>query len=1625
MKRLSIFLLSAALVAALRAQQPIAALDTPVPQNFDSMAGTTAALPVGWRVGNGRDAIDWSNGLGATTDSGGTTGSGSISGGGCYNFADGINASATDRALGFLGAEGTLGIGVYRTPRSILYAFRNDTGRIISAIDLAWNYEKYRNGTRTNQWTFFHGSSSSPSTAATSGDQSYASDGNTSLVNPPSSIPKSIRISGLNIAPGATYYLRWTYTGISGDTFSHALGIDDFSISGNKPVLLNHVAFKPFKTNIGNASAAQSFTADGRDLVDGATASVAPGFEISKNGTTWASSVTLERTANGTLGAVGLQVRLAAPSQSGSMDGNLTITSNGADTQTIPLSGTVLGVMSSSAAALTGFSASVNSASDGQFFTLNGAGVKEPVTLTAPAGYELSVDGSQFSRQVTLGSSPRIQSIFREDMGTSRGAFIEVGSGTEFPNLEAFAAITSTGSVITWGSSTGGGDSSAVSASLSSGVIEIYSNWRAFAALKNDGSVVTWGQNTFGGNMFGLAGFSATVASQLTSGVVSISSSASAFAALKADGSVVTWGDSGGDSSAVAQLLGSGVVSISSNKYAFAALKEDGSVVTWGPNIYGGNSSAVASSLQSGVVAIHSTDSAFAALKSDSSVVTWGDSTMGGDSSAVADKLLSGVASIHSSQGAFAALKADGSVVTWGAELHGGSSTIWSYNRNPNPSVASQLASNVKAVYPSNGAFAALKSNGSVVTWGYDYGGGDSSAVAAKLSSGVVDIYTNRNCFAALKEDGSVVTWGVPPNGGDSSSVASQLAEGVSAIFSSDAAFAAVTTSGAVVTWGSAENGGDSSAVASNLSSGVVSIVGHRLAFSALKNDGSIVSWGYPEFGGSGTTANIGTFALPVLPAVIHARMISGSSAGPRSGNLTITSPGVLTQTISLSGTVLGELSTSVAALTGFSTSSGAASGAQSFTLNGLEVTSPVLVTAPDGYEVSSDGLTFGNSILLKGASGTVASVDRDGSLEGRGHIWSRGSGTEFPNFYAFAAIRPGGSVVAWGDPAYGGDASGVASSLQGGVMEIYMNTHGFAAVKHDGSVVTWGNPANGGDSSSVEGQLASGVVEVSSTQRAFAALKQNGSVVFWGAIGNNNTGSYLIPFSQVASELQSGVVKIYSAADAFAALKSNGSVVTWGAGHDGGDSSRVAGSLGSGVVEIVPVRGGFAARKDDGSVVSWGAFSTSLSFSPSTGAQVIEESAAVPEELAPLLSSGVVKVTSNAYRFAALKSNGAVVTWGSPTFSPDPSPSVRTALESGVVAVYGNRAAMAALKQDGSVVTWGIPSAGGDSSAVAQELSEGVVDVFSNPECFAALKDDGSVVTWGFVNAGGLSQKATPSTQNFMTYDYVSVADDLSSGVVRIQSTAGAFAATKSDGSVVVWGDSQYGGDEREAAAELAAGVGSVHANGLAFVATKTDGSLVAWGNANSAPAQLAGPPALPATVYVRMAAGSSAGPVTGNIAISSPGFSDRSVSLSGAVGSGPPTAPYEAWVALWVAQNPLFTGAAALENADPDGDGIANLMEYALGLNPGTSGVIPAALVMNGTQLEYSYTRSSTAREDGLIYQVEWSDTLEPGSWNTENVTQQIISTDDALETVKAYIPAGSSGKRFLRLRVNPADN
>lgn len=211
------------------AQQSLTSVNLTYTENFNTMGSSaTASLPTGFKIGT-----DWSAGVSTTTYAAGTTGTGIIasnSAGGNYNWADGITGSSTDRALGFLSS------GSVTLPKSIIYAFTNNTGQTVTSLTLNWTYEKYRSGSNPYAWSFFHGSNGAAVTTSNlNGDLTYTADASNSIIfNPPGSTVKSFTISGLSIANGATYYLRWAYSGSSGNTNGQGLAIDNFTIALNR-----------------------------------------------------------------------------------------------------------------------------------------------------------------------------------------------------------------------------------------------------------------------------------------------------------------------------------------------------------------------------------------------------------------------------------------------------------------------------------------------------------------------------------------------------------------------------------------------------------------------------------------------------------------------------------------------------------------------------------------------------------------------------------------------------------------------------------------------------------------------------------------------------------------------------------------------------------------------------------------------------------------------------------------------------------------------------------------------------------------------------------------------------------------------------------------------------------------------------------------------------------------------------------------------------------------------------------------------------------------------------------------------------------------------------------------------
>ncbi len=110
------------------------------------------------------------------------------------------------------------------------------------------------------------------------------------------------------------------------------------------------------------------------------------------------------------------------------------------------------------------------------------------------------------------------------------------------------------------------------------------------------------------------------------------------------------------------------------------------------------------------------------------------------------------------------------------------------------------------------------------------------------------------------------------------------------------------------------------------------------------------------------------------------------------------------------------------------------------------------------------------------------------------------------------------------------------------------------------------------------------------------------------------------------------------------------------------------------------------------------------------------------------------------------------------------------------------------------------------------------------------------------------------------------------------------------------------------------------------------------------------------------------------------------------------------------------------AADLSDTNNDGELNLMEFATGQNPNAATSAATGMARNGAIIEFTCTRSLAAMSDGVIFTVEWSDTLTPGSWSTTGVSAPTILSDNGTtQQIKVTVPSGSGvTKRFVHLRV-----
>jgi hypothetical protein len=241
-------LMVAVLVADASAQATAVTVSgTTYSQNFDGITtgqtSSIASAAPGWsffRSGTSSVQPNYTtsgSNTTAVTQNAGTTGTtgvvSALSSGGAYLWVSGTLASGTDKSIGYLSTGSYPGTTSAAPGQSlaILFGFTNTTGATITTLDLAWNYERYRMGSRTQGWEFYTSTDGSTWSANSLGNATYSGTSTAIVYNPPESTAKAVSIPSLSISNNANYYLRWSFVTTGSWTNSQGLGIDDFTMN--------------------------------------------------------------------------------------------------------------------------------------------------------------------------------------------------------------------------------------------------------------------------------------------------------------------------------------------------------------------------------------------------------------------------------------------------------------------------------------------------------------------------------------------------------------------------------------------------------------------------------------------------------------------------------------------------------------------------------------------------------------------------------------------------------------------------------------------------------------------------------------------------------------------------------------------------------------------------------------------------------------------------------------------------------------------------------------------------------------------------------------------------------------------------------------------------------------------------------------------------------------------------------------------------------------------------------------------------------------------------------------------------------------------------------------------------
>jgi len=501
-----------------------------------------------------------------------------------------------------------------------------------------------------------------------------------------------------------------------------------------------------------------------------------------------------------------------------------------------------------------------------------------------------------------LGAGGRLGNAVTTNASTPVTTF---AGGTNWKQVSGTLAIKTDGTLWTWGYNSTGqlGTNDAINKSTPVTTFAGGTNWKQVSfgsnhtiAIKTDGTLWTWGSNSDGRLGTNVTTSSLTPVTTFAGGTNwKQVSAASAVAAIKTDGTLWTWGYgisigqlgrlsafsyrltpvttfAGGTNWAdTATAEPEDLYTLSCGQQYTAAIKTDGTLWTWGYGSYGrlGNASTTRASTPVTTFAggtnwkqVNCSSSTTSAFKIDGRLYT-------------------------------AAIKTDGTLWTWGFGGNGqlGNATA-GYSSISTPVTTFAGGTNWKQVSTGNQHTAAIKTNGTLWTWGRNNSGqlGNATAGYSSISTPVTTFAGGTNWkqvsggashTAAIKTDGTLWTWGFGGNGQlgnasttNASTPVTTFAGGTNwkQVSSGSLYTAAIKTDGTLWTWGYGSYGrlGNATAGYSSISTPVTTFAGGtnwkqvNVGFrhmAAVKTDGTLWTWGYNSSGqlGNAATTNVST----------------------------------------------------------------------------------------------------------------------------------------------------------------------------------------------------------------------------------------------------------------------------------------------------------------------------------------------------------------------------------------------------------------------------------------------------------------------------------------------------------------------------------------------------------------------------------------------------------------------------------------------------------------------------------------------------------------------------------------------------------------------------------------------